>query len=87
MNLDAVTVRPDVTIEVVLRYCRMRGELPERTDRLFVVNRHDQYLGGVDLTRLITRYPLADANRALADMAAGRVMKPVLDPGLNAVSA
>jgi magnesium transporter len=57
MNLDAVTVRPDVTIEVVLRYCRMRGELPERTDRLFVVNRHDQYLGGVDLTRLITEDP------------------------------
>ena len=34
-----------------------------------------------DLPRLITRYPLADANRALADMAAGRVMKPVLDVG------
>jgi threonine dehydrogenase-like Zn-dependent dehydrogenase len=32
-----------------------------------------------DLTRLITRYPLAAANAALADMAAGRVMKPVLD--------
>jgi magnesium transporter len=57
MNLDAVTVRPDVTVEVVLRYCRMRGELPERTDRLFVVNRHDQYLGGVDITRLITEDP------------------------------
>ena len=44
MNLDAVTVRPDVTLEVVLRYLRMRGELPARTDQLFVVNRHDQYL-------------------------------------------
>jgi threonine dehydrogenase-like Zn-dependent dehydrogenase len=32
-----------------------------------------------DLPRLITRYPLAAANEALADMAAGRVMKPVLD--------
>jgi magnesium transporter len=57
MNLDAVTVRPDVTLEVVLRYARMRGELPERTDRLFVVNRHDQYLGGVDLTKLLTEDP------------------------------
>jgi len=57
MNLDAVTVRPDVTLEVVLRYARMRGELPDRTDRLFVVNRHDQYLGGVDLTRLLTEDP------------------------------
>jgi len=57
MNVDAVTVRPDVTIEVVLRYLRMRGELPDRTDRLFVVNRHDQYLGGIDITRLLTEDP------------------------------
>jgi Mg2+ transporter (mgtE) len=57
MNLDTVTVRPDVTIEVVLRYLRMRGELPDRTDRLFVVNRHDKYLGGVDITRLLTEDP------------------------------
>jgi magnesium transporter len=57
MNLDAVTVRPDVTLEVVLRYARMRGELPDRTDRLFVVNRHDQYLGGLDITRLLTEDP------------------------------
>jgi magnesium transporter len=57
MNLDTVTVRPDVTLEVVLRYLRMRGELPERTDRLFVVNRHDKYLGGLDITRLLTEEP------------------------------
>ena len=57
MNLDAITVRPDVTLEVVLRYLRMRGEVPDRTDRLFVVNRHDKYLGGVDITRLLTEDP------------------------------
>ncbi|HLS82899.1 MAG TPA: magnesium transporter [Steroidobacter sp.] len=57
MNLDTVTVRPDVTLEVVLRYLRMRGELPDRTDRLFVVNRHDQYRGALDITRLLTEDP------------------------------
>jgi magnesium transporter len=57
MNLDAVTVRPDVTLEVVLRYLRMRGELPDRTDRLFVVNRHDRYRGVLDITRLLTEDP------------------------------
>ncbi|HEY6642580.1 MAG TPA: magnesium transporter [Povalibacter sp.] len=57
MNLDAVTIRPDVTLETVLRYLRMRAELPERTDRLFVVNRHDLYLGGLDITRLLTEDP------------------------------
>lgn len=54
MNTDAVSLRPDVSVEVVLRYLRMRGELPEKTDRLFVVDRRDSYLGTVPLTRLLT---------------------------------
>jgi threonine dehydrogenase-like Zn-dependent dehydrogenase len=33
-----------------------------------------------DLDKLVTEYPLTDANQALADMAAGRVMKPLLVP-------
>jgi magnesium transporter len=57
MNTDTVSVRPDVTLEVVLRYLRMRGELPERTDQLFVVNRHDEYLGALHVTRLLTDAP------------------------------
>lgn len=57
MNLDAITVRPDVTLEVVLRYLRMRGEMPARTDQLFVVNRHDKYRGALDITRLLTEDP------------------------------
>jgi threonine dehydrogenase-like Zn-dependent dehydrogenase len=32
-----------------------------------------------DLPRLVTRYQLDEADKALADMAAGRVMKPVLE--------
>lgn len=54
MNTDTVTVRPDVTIEVVLRYLRLRGSLPEATDTLFVVNRYGRYLGLVGLQKLLT---------------------------------
>jgi magnesium transporter len=54
MNMDTVSLRPDVTVEVVLRYLRMRGEVPAKTDRLFVVDRRDMYLGTVPLTRLLT---------------------------------
>jgi magnesium transporter len=54
MNTDTVTVRPDVTLGVVLRYLRMRGELPERTDCLFVVDRNDRYLGALHVTGLLT---------------------------------
>lgn len=57
MNTDAVSVRPDVSLEVVLRYLRARGDLPERTDSLFVVDRHDKYLGAISLTRLLTEDP------------------------------
>ncbi len=57
MNVDTVSVRGDVTVEVVLRYLRMRGELPDKTDRLIVVNRDDRYLGTVALTRLLTEDP------------------------------
>jgi len=57
MNTDTVSVRPDVSLEVVLRYLRMRGELPERTDSLFVVDRHDRLVGTVPLTRLLTEDP------------------------------
>jgi magnesium transporter len=64
MNTDTVSVRGDVTVEVVLRYLRMRGELPDKTDRLFVVNRDDQYLGTLALTRLLTE----DPERSVGDL-------------------
>jgi magnesium transporter len=57
MNTDTVSVRADVTVEVVLRYLRMRGELPDKTDRLFVVDRDDRYMGTVTLTRLLHEDP------------------------------
>src|SRR5690606_34245708 len=54
MNTDTVTVRPDVTLDVVIRYLRMRENLPEDTDRLFVVNRYGRLLGTLTLTRLLS---------------------------------
>jgi magnesium transporter len=54
MNTDAVTVRPEVTLEVVRRYLRMRGDVPDKTDCLFVVNRYGKYLGALFVTRLLT---------------------------------
>src|SRR3546814_1049715 len=47
MNTDTVTVRPDVTLDVVQRYLRLRGELPAHTDALFVVDRYSHYLGAL----------------------------------------
>ncbi|HTP38043.1 MAG TPA: magnesium transporter [Steroidobacteraceae bacterium] len=57
MNTDTVSVRADANVEVVLRYLRMRGELPNRTDSLFIVDRRNRYLGAVPLARLLTAEP------------------------------
>jgi magnesium transporter len=57
MSPDTVTVRPDVTVDTLLRYLRMRGELPQHTDAVFVVNRYGNYLGMLALTTLITASP------------------------------
>jgi magnesium transporter len=57
MNVDIVTVRPDVTLEVVLRFLRARGEVPDGTDTIYVVNRNNEYLGSLYLSRLLTEDP------------------------------
>ena len=57
MNIDIVTVRPDVTLEVVLRYLRARGNIPDGTDCIFVVNRGNEYQGALLLSRLLTQDP------------------------------
>lgn len=58
MTTDMVTVRPEVTLDVVLRYLRRRKEgLPEITDNLIVVSRQGRYLGVLYLTDLLTNDP------------------------------
>nr|WP_203565312.1 magnesium transporter [Alteromonas profundi] len=54
MNTDTITLRPDVTIDVVLRYIRLKGELPHNTDTFYVVNRTDNLVGIIPVTRLLT---------------------------------
>ncbi len=57
MNVDTVTVRANVTLDVVLRYLRLRGELPDMTDHLMVVDRDDNYLGLLSIGDLLTKDP------------------------------
>jgi magnesium transporter len=57
MSTDTITIRPDVTLDVVLRYLRLKGELPEGTDELYVVDKNDKFLGDVQLATLLTQNP------------------------------
>lgn len=54
MNVDALTVRENITLEVVLRYLRRLEELPETTNKLFVVDRNDQLVGQLMVSKLLT---------------------------------
>jgi len=57
MNVDIVTVRPDVTLSVVMRYLHARGDIPDGTDSIYVVNRNNEYFGSLYLSRLLTLDP------------------------------
>ena len=65
MNPDVVTVRTDTTVDVVLRYLRLRGELPDHTDHLYVVSRRHQYLGRIALQALLTHEPGTPINQLI----------------------
>ena len=53
MDFEMVTVREDVTLEVVLRYLRRFDELPDHTDQLFVVDREEHLKGVLPLNILL----------------------------------
>ena len=57
MDTLTITVRADVSLDVVLRYLRRLDELPSHTDNIIVVNRYDRYLGILPLSTVITGQP------------------------------
>lgn len=59
MNTEFITLRPDVTIDVVLRYLRRHSELPDGTDTLYVVDQHNRLLGDMSLASLVVQAPTA----------------------------
>lgn len=65
MNTDTVTVRPDITLEVVLRYLRRHRSLPEMTDNLLVVNRRDEFIGLLPINKLLVSPPEATVREVM----------------------
>ena len=76
MNTDMITVRPEVSIDVVQRYLRQHDEIPDHTDQLIVVNRSDRYLGTLPLTTILTN----DKELPVSDVMStqGEAMLPTL---------
>ena len=63
MNIDTITIRPDVTLDVVLKYLRLRKEMPRNTDNIIVVDRYNHYLG----TLLVTSLVCSDPEKTVAE--------------------
>ena len=57
LNTDVISVRPSHSIEVVINYLRDQEELPENTDKIFVVNKEDEYIGELSISKIITCKP------------------------------
>ena len=75
MDFGMVTIRADTTLGVVLRYLRQRGELPEHTDKLFVVDEHNVLKGVLSLKRLVTN----NAEQSVASVMAMDIVSFRLD--------
>jgi magnesium transporter len=54
LNTDVLSVRPNHTVDVVTRYLREQKDLPENTDKIFVVSKDDKYLGEISISKIIT---------------------------------
>ena len=64
MEFEVITVRPDVTLEVVQRYLRRLGRMPENTDKLFVTDRNKVLVGELTLTCIL----LNDVQRKVSEV-------------------
>lgn len=81
MDFDMITVRDDITVEVVLRYLRRLDEMPDHTDQLFVVDRRQILRGLLSVSRLL----VTDLDTPIT-----AIMMPAtvrLDPNQNAQDA
>ena len=57
MDFELVSVRADVTCEVVLRYLRRFDSLPDHTDKIFVVDEEDVLIGVLPVRKLLISNP------------------------------
>ena len=74
MDPDAIAVRSDITLDVVMRYLRRSGDLPDSTPAVFIIDRDQQFIGLLYLTTLVTHSPQA-------------MVKDVMDTSVNPIPA
>jgi magnesium transporter len=71
MLQDVLTIRADVSLDVVSRYLRLRGSLPVATDSLIVIDRNQHFQGLLHLNQLLTRDPHSKVEDVMDTRSAG----------------
>lgn len=67
MDFDMLTIRDDVSLEVVSRYLRRFDALPDHTDKLFVVDTEGLLKGVLSIKKLLVSSPDALVADVMAD--------------------
>ena len=57
MDFEIVSIRQEVTLDIVLRYLRRLKKLPDHTDQVFVIDREERLMGTLPVDRILTHYP------------------------------
>ena len=65
LNTDVISVRPNNSIKEVLSYLRDQKKLPENTDKIFVVNNDNNYLGEMPISKIITTDPVMNVREIM----------------------
>ncbi|MFM8340679.1 MAG: magnesium transporter [Methylomonas sp.] len=71
MLQDVLTIRADVSLDVVSRYLRLRGSIPVATDSLIVVDRNENFQGLLHLNQLLTRDPHSKVEEVMDTRSSG----------------
>ena len=80
MSTDIITIRADLTLDVVLRYLRRHSEIPSNTDNLIVVNRHGLFVGLLPIGILLVSDPAISVREMMiTDQAAIDVDTPATE--------
>ncbi|MDG2460142.1 MAG: magnesium transporter [Luminiphilus sp.] len=80
MSTDTITIRADLTFDVVLRYLRRHVELPPSTDNLIVVNRADRFVGLLPIRTVVVSDPAVSVREMMiTDQAAIEVDTPATE--------
>ncbi|MDC3012433.1 magnesium transporter [SAR86 cluster bacterium] len=70
MNTDFIVVRPYHSVELVLRYLRIKNSIPLSTDNLFVVSRNNKFRGVLPISNLITSAPTENIKNIMIEKSA-----------------